>query len=115
MKVGVQGTKEFKDYNVFMRAMGVALSSVHEGNEFYVYTAGPLAVNRFASEFINKSENSLKARGIKARCFMVPPSYIQENIKEFGYFAYFSLPHQVQGSLAHYAELSGVDVGLFRY
>ena len=30
MNVAVQGTKEFSDYNVFMRAMGVALSEVND-------------------------------------------------------------------------------------
>ena len=35
MIVAVQGTKEFNDYNVFLRAMSVALSGMKENdNEF---------------------------------------------------------------------------------
>ena len=40
MNIVVQGTKEFSDYNVFMRAMGVALSSIPNGDvEFNVFSA----------------------------------------------------------------------------
>jgi hypothetical protein len=113
MKVAVQGTKKFNDYTVFMRAMGVALSSVDE--EFIVYSAGPATVNSFASEFINKSEGTLKAQGIKAKYLMVPPSFIQDNIADIDYFAFFSEPNQNLSALAVFAEFSGVDVGVFRY
>ena len=34
MNVAVQGTKNFIEYNVFMRAMGVALSSIADDKEF---------------------------------------------------------------------------------
>jgi len=32
MKVGVQGTSSFEDYNVFLRAMRVALSVIKDGD-----------------------------------------------------------------------------------
>jgi hypothetical protein len=51
VNVGVQGTKNFINYNVFMRAMGVALSSIDDDDEFNVYSAGPTLVNSFTSEF----------------------------------------------------------------
>jgi len=63
MNIVVQGTKEFVDYNVFMRAMGVALSAI-EDEEFNVYSAGPAQVNSFTAEFCNLSERGLKQRGI---------------------------------------------------
>lgn len=114
MNVAVQGTKEFYDYTVFMRAMGVALSSCSD-DEFNVYTAGPAQVNSFTSEFCNLSENGLKRRGIKVRFYKVPPSYIEENIESFDYFAFLSTPNQRPSKLTATAELAGVETGIFRY
>jgi predicted Fe-Mo cluster-binding NifX family protein len=114
MKVAVQGTKEFSDYNVFMRAMGVAMNDVSDG-EFNVFTAGRANINSYTSEFCNMSERSLKARGIKVRFFKVPPSYIEDNIKTFDYFAYLSAPNQRPSKLVAVAELAGVETGIFRY
>jgi hypothetical protein len=114
MNVAVQGTKEFSDYNVFLRAMGVALSDVGD-EEFNVYTAGPAQINSFTAEFCNRSENSLKQRGIKVRFYKVPVSYIEENANYFDYFAFLSTPNQKPSKLAATMELSGVEVGIFRY
>ena len=114
MNIAVQGTKEFSDYNIFLRAMGVALSDVDDG-EFNVYTAGPAQINSFTAEFCNRSENSLKQRGIKVRFYKVPTSFIEENAESFNYFAFLSAPNQRPSRLAATMELSGVEVGIFRY
>ena len=114
MNVAVQGTKEFSDYQVFMRAMGVALSSCSD-NEFNVYTAGPAQVNSYTSEFCNLSEDGLRRRGIKVRFFKVPPSFIQDNIDTFNYFAFLSSPNERPSKLTAAAELAGVETGIFRY
>ena len=114
MNIVVQGTKEFSDYNVFLRAMGVALSDIDDG-EFNLYSVGPANINSFTAEFCNLSENSLKQRGIRARYYKVPASFVEENIKDFQYFAFLSTPNQRPSKLAASAELKGIDVGLFRY
>jgi hypothetical protein len=114
MNVAVQGTKEFSDYNVFLRAMGVALSDVGD-EEFNVYTAGPAQINSFTAEFCNRSENSLRQRGIKVRFYKVPVSYIEENASYFDYFAFLSTPNQKPSRLTATMELNGVEVGIFRY
>lgn len=114
MNIAVQGTKEFSDYTIFLRAMGVALSDVQDG-EFNVYTAGPAQINSFTAEFCNRSENSLKQRGIKVRFYKVPSSFIEENAESFNYFAFLSAPNQRPSRLAATMELSGVEVGIFRY
>ena len=114
MNIIVQGTKEFSDYNIFLRAMGVALSDVSDG-EFNVYSAGPAQIISFTAEFCNRSENSLKQRGVKIRFYRVPTSFIEENIDSFDYFAFLSTPNQRPSRLVASAELSGVDVGIFRY
>ena len=114
MNIIVQGTKEFSDYNVFLRAMGVALSDINDG-EFNVYCVGPSQINSFTAEFCNRSENSLKQRGIKTRFFRVPSSFVEENMDDFDYFAFLSTPNQRPSRLVASAELSGIEVGIFRY
>jgi hypothetical protein len=114
MNIVVQGTKEFSDYNIFLRAMGVALSDVNDG-EFNVYSVGPANINSFTAEFCNLSENSLKQRGIKTRYYKVPASFVENNMDDFSYFAFLSTPNQRPSRLIASAELKGIDVGLFRY
>lgn len=116
MIVAVQGTNGFDDYSVFMRAMGVAMSSMKsDDKEFLVYSVGPAKVNNFVAEFCNLSERGMKARGKKIRFFKVPISWVQENISSFDYLAYLSGPKESVSSLVSAAELSNVEVGIFRY
>lgn len=115
MNVGVQGTKNFINYNVFMRAMGVALSSIDDDNEFNVYSAGPALVNSFTSEFCNMSEKGLKLRGIKVKFYKVPTSYIIENAQSFNYFAFLSAPKEIPSSIVDYMDSAGVETGIFKY
>lgn len=114
MNVAVQGTKAFSDYQVFMRAMGVALSEVGD-DEFNVYSVGPAQVNSFTAEFCNLTESNLKQRGIKVRYYKVPSSYVEENMSSFDYFAFLSTPNERPSKLTGLAELSGVETGIFRY
>ena len=89
MIVGIQGSKNFTDYNVFLRAMGVALSMLpEEDTDILVASAGPLNINNMGMEFVNISERSLKARGIRIKLIKIPPSWIKDNIHSIDYFAY---------------------------
>lgn len=116
MIVGIQGSKNFNDYNIFLRAMGVALSSLPEGDtEVLVASAGPLNINNMGMEFVNISERSLKARGIKIKLIKVPPKWIKDNIHSVGYFAYFSKPKEPISELVDFAEAKDIEVGVYRY
>jgi hypothetical protein len=116
MIVAIQGSKTFSDYNVFLRAMGVALSSLNaEDTEILVASAGPININNMAMEFVNISERSLKARGIRIKLIKIPPSWIKENIHTIGYFAYFSKPKEPVSDLVDLAEAKDVEVGVYRY
>lgn len=116
MIVGVQGTSSFEDYQVFLRAMGVALSGLPQDDEyFYIYTAGPAKVNAMVMEFVNVSERSMKSRGKKIKMYKVAPSWIQENIVDINYFVFLSNPKEVVSNLVREAELNNVEVGIFRY
>ena len=116
MIVAVHGTADFDDYQVFLRAMSVALSGMKDGDkEFTVYSAGPAAINSFVSEFCNLSERGMKARGRKIKFFKVPNSWIEENMGNVNYLAFLSKPQQPVSKLIAVAEQNNVEVGIFRY
>jgi len=112
----VQGTKEFNDYSVFLRAMSVALSGMKNGdNDFIIYSAGPLKINNFVSEFCNLSERGMKARGKKIKFYNAAPAWLNENINQINYFVFLSRPKELKSKLVLTAEANNIDVGLFRY
>ena len=116
MIVAIQGTKGFSDYNVFLRAMGTALSTMDsDDKEFFIYSAGPSNINSMGMEFSNVSERSLKARGIRIKLIKVPPSFIKSNVSGLGYLAYFSKPKEAVSDLVEYAEKINAEVGVYRY
>ncbi len=116
MIVAIQGTPSFGEYNIFLRAMGTALSSMEKNdNEFLIYSAGPARINSMALEFSNISERSLKARGIKIRTFKVPPKWLKENIHMIDYLAFFSKPKEPVSDIVKAAEAKDLEVGIYRY
>ena len=116
MIVVVQGTNEFNDYNVFLRAMSVALSGMKsDDTEFTIYSVGPAKINSFVSEFSNLSERGMKARGKKIKFYKVPGSWVEENMEYVNYFAFLSKPNQAKTKLVAIAELNNIEIGIFRY
>jgi hypothetical protein len=116
MIVAVQGTKDFDDYQVFLRAMGVAMSAMQEEDrELLIYSAGPARINSMVSEFSNLSERGMKARGKKLKFFKVPSTYIEENIDYVNYLAFLSKPKESVSKLVKLAELKNIEVGIYRY
>ena len=116
MKMVVQGTKNFNDYNIFLRAMGTALSSMSEDDkEIIIYSAGPAHINEMAMEFSNISERGLKARGIKIKMIKMPIKWLRSNLHELDYLAFFSKPKEPVTDLIKAAEAKDLDVGIYRY
>lgn len=116
MIVGIQGSRNFNDYTIFLRAMGTALSMLPEdATEFTIMSAGPLRVNEMAMEFSNISERSLKARGIKIKVVKVPPKWFKSNMHVIDYFMYFGLPKEPTSDLVREAEDKDIEVGVYRY
>jgi hypothetical protein len=116
MIVAVQGTRDFDDYKIFLRAMAVALSTMpKEDNEFLIYSAGPAKVNSMVSEFTNVSERGMKSRGKKIKFFKVPSSFLEENIDSINYLAFLSKPKEPVSKLVAEAELKNIEVGIYRY
>lgn len=116
MIVAIQGTRGFNDYTVFLRAMGTALRSLPEDDkEFLVFSAGPININEFGMEFMNVNERSMKGYGIKTRFTKVPPSWIEQNIHDINYFAYFSKPKEPVSKQVELADAKSIEVGVYRY
>lgn len=116
MNVVVQGTSSFEDYNVFLRAMGVAMSGMsQDDNEINIYSVGPARINSMVLEFCNLSERSMKARGKKIKHYKVPPTWVDENMEYMSYFAYLSKPKETTSKLVAKAQLKNIEVGIFRY
>ena len=116
MIVAVQGTNDFDDYNIFIRAMGVAMSSMgEEDKEFVIYSVGPVRVNSFVSEFCNLSERGMKGRGRKIKFYKVTSSWLEQNINTVNYFVFLSRPKQINSKLVSVAELNNIEVGIFKY
>jgi hypothetical protein len=117
MKIGVQGSPTFDDYNiVFLRAMRVALSSLPKDDKtFFIYSAGPKNINNFVAEFSNKTEDSLKSLGIRIRYFRIPPSWIEENINSLESFIYLSKPNESKSKLTAVADMAGIDVKWYKF
>ena len=65
MIIVVEGTKTFDDYEIFMRAMGVALSKKDIDNDIQIWSLGPHTINSFTAAFCNISEKFLKNKGYK--------------------------------------------------
>ena len=116
MNVVVQGSKEFDDYQVFLRAMGVAMSGMQDGDtELHIYSVGPAKINSMVSEFCNLSERGMKARGRKIKNYKVPSSWVVENMEYINYFAFLSKPKEQVSKLVSLAELKQIEIGIFRY
>lgn len=116
MIVGVQGTKTFSSYPIYMRSMAVAMSMMDDDDkELFVYTAGPANINNYVAEFSNVTENSLKARGITIRFFRVPPQWILDNTSSLDYFIYLSRPKERLSKLAESLDEASIEIGHFQY
>lgn len=116
MVIVVEGSKSFNDYDIFMRAMSVALSSSNVDNDIQVWSVGPHKINNFTASFCNSSENFLKQKGIKISFSKVNYQWVIENLMYVNYFAYFSLPQESLSKLVLLAQdMKGCEIGIFRY
>ncbi len=116
MIVVIQGTKRFDDYAVFLTGMRSALVHLDDDDKsFTVFSAGPANINAMAMEFINVTERSLKARGIKSKLVKVPPSWIEQHSHEIDLFAYYALPKEPIPEMVTAVSNKGVNVQFYRF
>lgn len=85
MKILVYGSNKFSDYDTFTRAVVVAIDHAvsNVDTRLDIYTAGPYKVNQFTAEFVNKTENFFKQKGIKSRFYRVLKNDVVENFDKY--------------------------------
>jgi len=116
MIVVVQGTKGFSDYSIFLSGMRSALINLPDDDkQFTVFSAGPVNINEMAMEFINVTERSLKAKGIKSKLVKIPPSWIEQNHHEIDLLAYYALPKEPIPAMIDKVSNKGVNVQFYRF
>jgi hypothetical protein len=118
MIVAIQGSKNFDDYAIFLRGIGVALRTLNgkqDDKEFVVYSAGPFRINDYIIEFLNVNERSLKAYGVKAKLVKVPPKWLVDNVSKIDYLLYFGKPKESLPEIVDAAEAKDIEVGIYRY
>lgn len=116
MIIAVQGSRNFSDYQIFLRAMGTALSMLpSDDKEILIYSAGPANINTMSLEFSNITERSMKSRGLKIRMQKAPSSWIKSNYEVLDYFIYFGKPKEPLSELASHMDKKGVELGVYRY
>ena len=76
MIIVVEGTKNFSDYETFMRAMGVAFSEIKNEESIEVWSVGPHNINNFTAAFCNSVENYFPF--YSALCFKYSYFYTRE-------------------------------------
>ncbi len=116
MIVVVQGTKGFSDYSIFLSGMRSALINLPDDDkQFTVFSAGPVNINSMAMEFINVTERSLKAKGIRSKLVKVPPSWIEQNHHDIDLLAYYALPKEPVPDMITRVSNKGVNVQFYRF
>lgn len=114
MIIGMQGSRNFNDYAIFLNAMQRVLSGFKDNDtEVVILTAGPYRVNEMAHEFINVS--NWKSRGIKAKVVPMPPKALAERMSSLDEFVYFCLPKEPLSFLVKEAEDHELIPVVFRY
>lgn len=117
MKVLIHGTKSFNQYEIFINALGRVIRSMDdEDEELIVATLGPTNVTHMAHEFINISERTLKANGIKAKVWPRTIRWAKSNLEEFDELIYFCKPKEPLSDIATLADRkSTIDLAVYRY
>jgi hypothetical protein len=117
MKLLIQGTKSFNQYEIFINAVGRSIRSMDpEDSELKLMTLGPANINSMAYEFTNISEDTLRANGIRAKVIKVTRAWVKENIDELDEFIYLCNPKEPLSDMATLIDKKGrPDMHVFRY
>lgn len=116
MIVAIQATRGFNDYSVFLTGIGNAMNQLaKEDKEIFIYSAGPANLNSMGMEFTNVSERGLKARGIKIKFLKIPPSWIDTNLTDINYFAFFANKKEPLSPQVVKADAKDANVWVYRY
>jgi hypothetical protein len=117
MKVLIQGTKTFNQYEIFINALGRIIRSMDDSDdELVVATLGPQNITHMAHEFINVSERTLKANGVRPKVLPRTVRWAKTNLDDFDQFVFFCKPKERLSEIAALVDKkSGPDLVVHRY
>jgi hypothetical protein len=116
MIVGVQGTPNFNNYQIFLRSMAVALSELKENQQsFILYSAGPSNINAMAMEFTNLSERGMKSRGKVIKLFTGTPDWLAKNFDDIDHFIFLSNPKEPVSKIVHEARSRKITTNVYTF
>ena len=113
MKVLINGSPRFNNPQVFLRAMGVVMSEVHDDNKLTLLLSGQHKTNDIARQFVNRTEDSFRARGKKLDYVHASPRLVSWD--EVDMVVIFVNPPERNTKVGYEAERRGKEVNVFRY
>jgi len=117
MRVLIHGTKTFNQYEIFINALGRVIRSMEDGDdELLVVPLGPKNVTHMAHEFVNISERTLKANGVKPKVMPRTLGWAESNLHDFDELIYFCKPKEPLSKIAALVDKkSTIDLVVYRY
>jgi hypothetical protein len=117
MRVLIHGTKTFNQYEIFINALGRVIRSMEDGDdELIVATLGPTNITHMAHEFINISERTLKANGVKPKVLPRTIRWAKSNLDEFDELIFFCKPKERLSEIAALVDKKSTpDLVVYRY
>lgn len=112
MKIAIQGTRNFKKYDLFLQAMYMVLTKAKDlgHKEIVFFTAGSANINSMAIGFTNIISDSLKSHGVRARVIPLPPKEIKAKFAEIDKFLFFCNPKEPYSDLMKFFENKDPDI-----
>jgi hypothetical protein len=112
--VGVEGSKAFNDYAIFLSGMAMVLRRLKDlDEELVIFSGGPKRIKDMALEFVNVS--NFKSRGINVKLVSVPESWFKNNFYKLEMFSFFCNSKESLPDLVNFLESKDVDVQIHRY
>lgn len=111
MKVLINGSKDFDDPLTFRRAMGVVMSDMSD-SELSLYLTGAYKTSDIARQFVNLTEKSFAARGMRLTYIDVPHTHPLDDID---IVVVCVNPPAKNTFVGRRAEEQGKEVYVFRY
>ena len=121
MKILVYGNSKFSDYDTFTRAVVVAIDNLVDlqDKKIDIYTAGPYKINQFTAEFVNRTEQFFKQKGIRSRFYRILKNDVVENFDSYGldgvvYLSTSNDRSEVFDTIIADAETSNIPVSVYK-
>ena len=116
MIIGIQGSRNFNDYSIFLNAMLRVMQDLQpEDNELVFLSVGPHKVNDMIMEFINVANWNRGDRVIKPKLVKMPVKALEERVYDLDEFVYLCLPKEPETHLVEAADNAGLIPRVFRY